>query len=69
MVDAWDDADGANEDWKDIRPFLPPVRERLRLPGPPYDCCPACGGDCGSANPPVYNCPMRPATQDPADGR
>lgn len=23
--------------------------------------CPVCGGDCASANPPVYGCPMRAA--------
>lgn len=23
------------------------------------ECCPVCGGDCASANPPVYACPMK----------
>lgn len=22
------------------------------------ESCPVCGGDCGAANPPMYNCPM-----------
>lgn len=25
------------------------------------ECCPVCGGDCASANPPVIHCPMREA--------
>jgi hypothetical protein len=29
--------------------------------------CPLCGGDCGSANPPVYDCPMQPRVVDTGD--
>jgi hypothetical protein len=29
--------------------------------------CPLCGGDCGSANPPVYDCPMKQRIVDTGD--
>jgi hypothetical protein len=29
--------------------------------------CPLCGGDCGSANPPVYDCPMQHRVVDVGD--
>jgi hypothetical protein len=29
--------------------------------------CPLCSGDCGSANPPVYDCPMQKLTVDTGD--
>jgi hypothetical protein len=29
--------------------------------------CPLCGGDCGSANPPVYECPMKKRAVDTGD--
>lgn len=44
---------------------LPPIPQPAPEPAPPCDCCPVCGGDCGSANPPVTHCPMRP-TPTPA---
>ena len=31
------------DDWKDIRPFLPPVGQRLTLPGPERPPCERCG--------------------------
>ena len=30
--------------------------------------CPRCSGDCGSANPPVTDCPMRPTPPTDAKG-
>lgn len=29
--------------------------------------CPLCGGDCASANPPVYDCPMQQRVVDISD--
>jgi hypothetical protein len=44
LVEAWD-------------AYTPP--DELCGGGPANDSCHVCGGDCGSANPPVNFCPMR----------
>ncbi len=55
-----------DDDWrlilKALRGQLRPVDNEGREPG-----CEVCGGDCGSANPPMIHCPMRDASPQPSD--
>jgi hypothetical protein len=51
------------EDYADIVRLAAEHLASFIGPDEPQSCF-VCGGDCGSANPPVVECPMRPAASD-----